>query len=92
MAAAVAFSALAFGLPAEAERDWRRGSDMYQIERLQRACHWGDRRACIYLGEMIGRRRLQRDYDRYRKWDRYPRYGWQQPYRPPGFYYRFEGR
>ena len=91
-------------LPAAADwdrhRGWDRGGRHYQAEGLKRACHFGDRRACFQLGEVVGRKREARRqqewrHDRFAMPNRYyeerSRY-----YRPPpppsGFSWRFESR
>lgn len=96
-AATLAGAILAFGLPAEAGRGWHRGNNYYQFQDLRRACHWGDRWACIEMGKIIGQRReTQRRY-LYSERHRFPGYGWNypdwsRPPPPPGFFFRFEGR
>ena len=93
----LAGSLLSFSVPAEAGRGWHRGGgNYYQFEELRRACHWGQRWACIEMGKIIGQRREARRERFYS--DRFgPRYGWNAPNwvhppPPPGFYFRFEGR
>jgi hypothetical protein len=92
-------------LPAAADWDrnrdhgWDRGGRHYQTDGLKRACNFGDRRACIQLGEIIGQHREAR---RQRSWrdDRFamPHQRWEQPSRyhrlppPPSFFWRFESR
>jgi hypothetical protein len=63
-------------LPAEAYRD--RGDRHAYGYNLKQACDWGNRRACIQLGEIIGQRRQAQ---RQRYWDRghYYRPGWNSP-------------
>jgi len=92
-------------LPAAADwdRDWKHGWDRggrhYQADSLKRACNYGDRRACIQLGEIIGQRRearRQRDWrhDRFampnQRWEERSRY--YRPPPPPAFWWRFESR
>ena len=96
---ATAALVLMTALPAEAHRD-RSDRHAYGYN-LKQACDWGNRRACIQLGEIIGQRRQAQ---RQRYWDRghyyqpgWPRSHWNQPphwNRPPssGFYWRFESR
>jgi hypothetical protein len=97
-------------LPAAADWDrgwgdqgWDRGGRHYQADGLRRACNYGDRRACIQLGAVIGRHRearRQRDWreDRFAMPNRYyeerSRYYRPPPPPPPppSMYWRFESR
>jgi hypothetical protein len=49
------------------DRGWNGGSGHYQADGLRRACSYGDRRACVRLGEVIGRHREER---RQQEWHR----------------------
>jgi hypothetical protein len=64
--------------PALADRDrgWDRGGRSY-VEDVKRACHYGNRRACVKLGELKAERRHDRwarnrwddrRYDDHRGW------------------------
>jgi len=92
-------------LPASADWDryrdhgWNGGGRHYQADGLRRACNYGDRRACIQLGEVIGRNReaqRQRDWrqDRFAMPNRYyeERSRYYRPPPPPSFFWRFESR
>jgi hypothetical protein len=92
-------------LPAAADwnrdrhRGWDGGGRHYQTDGLKQACHYGDRRACIRLGEVIGRHRearRQREWrpDRFAMPDRYyeERSRYYRPPPPPSFFWRFESR
>src|SRR5690349_10131788 len=91
-------------LPAAADwnrnRGWDGGGRHYQADGLRRACDYGDRRACVQLGEVIGRHREARRQQEWRQ-DRFAmpnRYYEERSryYRPPpppsGFSWRFESR
>jgi len=92
-------------LPAAADWDrnwnngWDRGGRHYQADGLKRACNFGDRRACVQLGEIIGRHReahRQRDWrdDRFampnQRWEERSRY--YRPPPPPSLWWRFDSR
>ncbi|UEM02316.1 hypothetical protein JL101_020250 [Skermanella rosea] len=90
-------------LPAQADWDrhgdrWGRQlhSNPYQSHSLKRACDFGNRRACVELGEIIGERRAAR---RERVWrqDDFGRRHWQAPPHyhrppPPSVWWRFDVR
>ena len=80
-------------------RGWDRGGRHYQTDGLKQACHYGDRRACVRLGEVIGRHREARRQqewrrDRFGMPDRYyeERSRYYRPPPPPSFFWRFESR
>ena len=92
-------------LPAAADwdrdrhRGWDRGGRHYQTDGLKQACHYGDRRACVRLGEVIGRHREARRQqewrqDRFAMPDRYyeERSRYYRPPPPPSFFWRFDSR
>jgi hypothetical protein len=99
-------------LPASADWDrnrgwnggWDRGDRHYQADGLKRACSYGDRRACVRLGEVIGRHREARRQQEWRR-DRFPpdrfampnryyeeRSRYYRPPPPPSFFWRFDSR
>jgi hypothetical protein len=94
-------------LPAAADWDrhrgwnqgWDRGGRHYQADGLKRACHYGDRRACVRLGEVIGRHREARRQQEWRP-DRFAmpkryyeeRSRYYRPPPPPSFFWRFDSR
>jgi len=78
---------------------WNGGDRHYQADGLKQACSYGDRRACVRLGEVIGRHREARRQQEWRQ-DRFAtpnryyeeRSRYYRPPPPPSFYWRFDSR
>jgi hypothetical protein len=75
------------------DRGWNGGGRQYQSEGLKRACHYGDRRACVRLGEVIGRHREARRQHEWRP-DRFamPNRHYEDRFGRPNRYYEERSR